>query len=274
MDKVVKSEGISPMLRGADAEFVRASVSQRVMQMTEAEATDQIRKIINRTLAELGQHPAGSRPEQQARYLEAMSKMILSDIKCYFPNITIREVANAVNRGIRRQYGEYFGFNSISVHFFMENYLNGEDRTAALARQERFRVSKEPDEVPPVEKQRELILYGFRNCYEIYLSTGRVTDFGNMNYDLLDRIGLMNFSNREKWDMYHQAEKEIRKEDESMAVTAKQLNQVINNYACEKEVIISRSKNIALKRFFDAKPDLPVVLKKLNDILPEIIPED
>lgn len=262
------------MLRGVDAEFVRASVSQKVIQMPEAEATDQIRKIINRTLAELGQHPAGSRPEQQARYLEAMSKMILNDIKCYFPNITIREVANAVNRGIRRQYGDYFGFNSISVHFFMDSYLKDEDRTAALAKQERFRISNEVNEVPPVEKQRELILHGFRNCYQIYLSTGRVTDFGNMNYDLLDRVGLINFSNREKWDMYHQAEKEIRKEDESMAFTAKQLNQVINNYTCEKEVIISRSKNIALKRFFDSKPDLAVVLKKLNGILPDIISED
>jgi len=246
-----KYSGISPYLSREELVFVKLSLAKRVTELTQAEAEKAILELMNRGYAELGQTPQGTGPEERQRYMSAMAKLIITDLEFYFPCVTMAEVAMATKNGIRHQYGEYFGFNVISIHGFVEKYLASEEREAALVRQERYRQSQEVPVEPTAEMQKQIIETGLQQCLETFRKTGRIIDFGNVNYQLLVDRGLINLTCEQKREIYAMADWEIRREKETQELSlAKQLQQ-LRNPGDNKMEIIARAKELSLRKYFD-----------------------
>lgn len=247
-----KYSGISPFLTRQELAFVKAAFAPKVSELTPAEAEKSTLECINRAYAELGQLPAGSRAEDRQRSLSTMSHLILNDLTLYFPLVTIAEVSQAIKRGIRREFGEYYGFNVISVHGFVDKYLDSEERRAALERQQRHQMAQEATEELSEEAKLKLMEDGLKHCEETYRKTGRIIDFGSVNYQMLVDRGKIKLTNEQKREIYEMAKWEIKRENENQELSLSKALYLIKNPPDQRIEIIARAREIALRKYFDS----------------------
>lgn len=106
--------------------------------MSEEDALKKLLHILTSAYADLGTAPHGYDDNSRSRTMVMFTRLVLNDLNCYYPLVTPEEVKIAVNNGIRNQYGPYFGFNTISVHAFVEGYVHSEVRHEALLKQKKY----------------------------------------------------------------------------------------------------------------------------------------
>lgn len=246
---LVKLSSISPFLSGVELDYVKARTGLKVTELDEIEATNTILQFINRAMIELGQSPSGNNAADRSKYLLAMAKLILNDVRYYFPYITLKEIEQAIKRGIRKEFGEYFGFNVIAVHQFIEGYLNSEERNNALCKQDRYLAQENVVEEPPEEEKERLMKEGLEKCHQYFRQTGRIIDFGNVNYQYLVDQGKINLSNEEKQEIYREAEQQIQVEQmiEENSILHLFKRRVMKSDI--KPLVVVRAKELALKRY-------------------------
>lgn len=244
--------GISPFLSRHDLGFVKATRAVKVSDLSQPDALKGIIECMNIGYAELGQTPPGSRSENRQEHLVAMANLVLTDLTFYFPQVTFTEIVMAIRKGIRKEYGEYYGYNVIAIHFFVEEYLKSEERTAAMDRQERYRQSQEASEHLTSEQQRHILVEGLKQCRKTYRKTGRIIDFGHVNYQLLVDGGRINLTNEEKQEIYEIAEWQIQREKETQELSLSKQLYLIKNPPDIKLDVIARAKDLALKKYFDS----------------------
>jgi len=244
--------GISPFLSKHDLGFVKAARAIKVSDLSQPDALKGIIECMNIGYAELGLTPPGSHSENRKEHLVGMANLIITDLAFYFPQVTLAEVVQAIRKGIRKEYGEYYGYNVIAIHFFVEEYLKSEERAAAMERQERYRQSQEASENLTPGQQRQILLDGLKQCLETYRKTGRIIDFGHVNYQLLVDDGRINLTNEQKQEIYEIAEWQIQREKETQELSLSKQLYLIKNPPDNKPEVISRAKELSLKKYFDS----------------------
>lgn len=243
--------GISPYLSPHELAFVKASHSIKLSELAQSDALKEIIVCMNIGFAELGQIPPGSSSFNQQEHLVAMASLILTDLNFYFPQVTVAEIAQAIRKGIRHEFGEYYGYNVIAIHGFVEKYLESEERAAAMDRQNRYRQSQQEPQELTSDQQRQILVEGLKQCRETYKKTGRIIDFGNVNYQLLVDGGHLNLTNEEKQEIYEIAEWQIQREKETQELSLSKQLYLIKNPPDNKPEVIARAKDLSLKRYFD-----------------------
>ncbi len=248
---VLSDQGICPTLSRDEMHYVKARYAESLDKLPESQTIQFIVEMLNRCYAELGHVPVGSGIHERANLMKVTASLIRNDLLFHFPKVTLEEIGNAVRRGIRREYGEYYGFNAISIHEFVKKYLNSEDRLNALDRQSRYLNSQKPvEEISEQEKDR-LLKAGLEQCRETYRKTGRIIDFGNVNYHLLEQSGEINDSLEEKRAIYQEAKMQIKAELDAQAVSFHQIVSRMRGEETDEIAIVARAKEIALRRHFD-----------------------
>ncbi len=248
---VLSEQGICPALSRNEMQFVKARYAESLDKLPEAKAIQYIVEMLNRSYAELGHVPVGSSIQERANLMKATAGLILNDLLFHYPKVTLEEIGNAVRRGIRREYGEYYGFNAISIHEFVKKYLNSDDRLNALDRQSRYLNTQKPvEEISEQEKER-LLREGLEQCRETYRKTGRIIDFGNVNYQLLVDSGDINLSIEEKLEIYREARIQIKTELDAQAVSFHQIVSRMRGEESDEAAVVARAKEISLSRYFD-----------------------
>lgn len=256
-------EQISPLLRKAEAEFITAGYAEKILDMDEGKALNHLVTIINKAYMELEKSPAGLNPMERKRYVEVFARLIRNDLVFHFPQLTLRELEIAIRKGIRNQYGEYYGFSVVSIHMFVEKYLESEERSSALAKQHRFLLMQQAPEEPPVINQWEIMRDGLIKCYDNYCKTKRIIDFGNVNYELLVKAKLIVLSPEEKKFIYTVAELQVRNEQSLQASINRTTYRALQEMKGDPGPVIARSKEIALKNYFDSRPDFDALMDTL-----------
>ncbi len=248
---VLSEQGICPTLSRDEMHYVKARYAESLDKLPESQAIQFIVEMLNRSYAELGHVPVGSGINERANLMKATAGLIRNDLLFHFPKVTLQEIGNAVRRGIRREYGEYYGFNAISIHEFVKKYLNSDERLNALDRQSRFLSSKAPPEEISQAAKDELMQAGLKQCRETYRKTGRIIDFGSVNYHLLEQSGEINLSPEAKREIYHEAQTQIKAELDAQAVSFHQIVSRMRGDETDDVAIVARAKEISLKRYFD-----------------------
>lgn len=242
---------LSPFLSQREMIFIKATFSPILATMPRDKAEFKIMELVNRAYAELGHVPPGSSMEERKKHILGTAQLIINDLNLYYPYVRILEVANAITQGIRREFGDYYGFNVIAVHGFVEKYLELEERRGALERQNRYLDSlQEPEELTP-EQIEQIMADGLMNCRDTYLTTGRIIDWGHPNYQQLVDSGKLVLTEEDKKEIYELAELEVRQEHTLQDLSLSKRLYLIKNPPDLKSEIISKCKDIALKRYFD-----------------------
>lgn len=262
---IQKSPAICPALDNVEKEFVTAMLTVPIPKMGQDELFRGILQTVNRSYLELGQMPAGTTTAERDKSLAAITNLIIIDIKEYFPRLTLDEFNLAVRRGLRFEYGKYYGFNVLSVHKFIESFLACEEREMALSKQQRYLQEAKDRETEPlsVEQKWEIMKHGILSQFEAYKSTKVIRDYGNASYDFFAKAGVIQLSNEEKKLIFKEAEEMVKTEaltksgsDLFMTLVGKKFNS-----HDKKAAAVSMAKQISLAKFYDSDPDIPGLLK-------------
>ena len=198
--------------------------------------------------------------------LEFMANELCKDLYCRFKGLTLKEVELALSNGAKGLYGEYYGINIRSFNQFLNDYVFSEERRTALE-EENIRVdTKKQIAVKGTRTTEEIEQMDYTNAldlFEEYKRTKECPDYGNVVYNYLDRLGLIQFSVEEKWQMMDEARNSRERERKERAVS---IVNVIDKMQ-EGGVLVVYAKRIALKRYFRGLVENGNELKTILDNL-------
>jgi len=135
-----------------------------------------------------------------------MVNELTDNIIARYPAIRISEIPVAIAHGVRGRYGEFFGLSVIAFERFIEQYLLSEDRARAvkeIRRDDQGRRIPSPEEQFTTAKSNVMMVLGRKKSGQ---SSGNMAVAA---YDFLDKLGLLQFSRDEKYDMMADATREL-----------------------------------------------------------------
>lgn len=267
-DSVVLPVTISPFISKDDKRYVTAWHGKKITDYPEKEAEKAVMVIISTAYAELGQKIGGGTKEQRLEFLLTTTKLLINDIRYYTPGLTLEDLKIATELGLRNHYGEYIGFNVITLHNFIEKYLNSRERCEALRKQQKFIEDQLPK--PPLsgEEKDQLRVECLRVCYRNFRENGFVIDCGAVNYRFLIERGEINLTIDEKIAIYDRAKIQVDAEAIQKAVSFSEIIQKMRDQFEDVTGYQIRSREIVLKQYFST-----ITPERLEEIIQKYLEE-
>jgi len=235
----------SPMVRNADDKTI----------------TDTLGKAVVRAFQDAGQRIE----EADQTYLKSA---LLAESKRY-PNMRIEEIPIAIDRGIRKEYGEYFGINVVSISGFFRGYLASQERAEAAKELNKLAL---PEPTKPTEAEiKAMEIDMIVKAYEKFKSEGYYADFGNHVYRKLDERGLISFTPERKREFMEQAKKSVQDKNnpatalnrEERAKRLSVIERLANAIKTGDTLVVREAKQIALMAYFGELKEMDINIKDL-----------
>ena len=242
------------------------------------EVSAQIDALVNFTFAYKGHSPATERE------YEFTTNALKEDIFLNFNTYTIEDIKLAFKLGVRGELGEYYGLNAKTFYDWLKSY-----KLKYITPVTNNVIALLPKkEVPPPPKEQvdannKIIIC---NVLQDFVKTKQYTfnDFGNVMYEFLLRLGIINFSKDEKNEFLKQSRVQLRIElsdrNEQLTKLGKTFHKIDlkkafqeieyeSNKDYETQIIMLAKKN-ALKKFIETCADTEIDLENLiNEKLEE-----
>lgn len=174
---------------------------------------------------------------------------LANDLKTHFPGFTQDEIRECFHAGVRKEFGEYTGLSVVAYYDWLKKY-----QYSPIRHKPELKALPQKTELTESEKEK-IIIDGSLRKFEEYKKTGDCQDIGNVTYTYLDSLGLIQFDEKRKRQIYDQTKSRLilersqqkqrdffkRKE---LAVEIERINKG------EDEIIVIESKKEALKIYF------------------------
>lgn len=199
------------------------------------------------------------KPEDIQFASEQLSKTLFDK----YQSLTLDEVYLALKNGMQKEYGEYYGLNSMTFAGFVKAYNESEERLRIReAKIKQRQLLEAPKELTELEKNH-IVINGIIERFEDFKKNGFVQDLGNIAFMYLGKIGLIKFTREYKDDVMMRAELQTCR-DASVKL-ALCINPFERNYL----------KDIMDDPHGKAEPDLQVLCRNiaLNDYFKKLINE-
>lgn len=197
---------ITPTAEASLKPYLEALNDKRVMDSTDDEIKAALSAGIHKAIFNLGQQP------KSLGEITLMNNELVGEVKNFCKAFTLTEIVLACQNGAKEAYGQNFGINVATVMRWMMGLLNDMKRQSAKKLIADYSKPKEekPKELTDAER-KSLALEAF----EKFKKTGNYTDWGNVIFNYLERIEVLNFSNERKAEI-----KEIVKQKEIERLSA------------------------------------------------------
>ena len=152
-----------------------------------------------------------------------MVNELTDNIIARYPAIRVSEIPVAIAHGVRGKYGEFFGLSVVAFERFIEQYLLSEDRARAVKevfRDDQGRRIPSREEQFATAKSNALVVLERKKCRQSFSSMAVTV------YDFFDRLGLLQFSPDEKYDLMADACRELVSELKYKLLTASGTNRI------------------------------------------------
>jgi len=221
------------------------------------EVSEKIDAIINYTFAYKGQTPSTQRE------YEFMSNAIKEDVFLNFYSYTLEDIENAFKLGVRGELGEYYGLNPKTFYSWLKDY---KEKILNPSISKIYKSLPAPQIAPP--NQKEVDEYSKRLVCDVYSkfcqqNIYEFNDIGNLIYNFLERIGLINLSLKDKNEIFNQSKISLKNELINKNDDLKRLGKTFQKLDLEKAFseielggnkdfnnqLIVISKKLALKKF-------------------------
>lgn len=235
-----------------------------------------LKNAIHKSYQDTGFKLEGSKEQIQEK-LAYMINEVRKHVEAKHPAIRVDELQIAIERGIRKQYGDYMGLSVISFCLFIDGYMKDEDMSRKKALIEKNKIKDEV--IPPTNNEIFDMAKGnaLKSLQDVKLGRD-ITLSGSAVYDWLSKIGLLLFSAREKKEFFEEARldlvneygfKNINEADRFKRIDNKMIIDSLNSEAPVSEIIykkvLNRAKCLTLKAFLEG-----VIMEEINlDVLIE-----
>lgn len=188
------------------------------------------------------------------------------DVTTRYKGLTLQEIEIALTNGVKGDYGEYYGLNIKSFNKFLNEYTFSEERGKAIeSRMTRVPPAKQLSTKGSitVEENKRIAYNNALDLFEEYKETKECPDHGNVTYNYLDRLGVIQINDKEKWQIFNEA-KACREKERKIQGKTMNISNVIEQQQ-EGGIVIAYAKKIALKRYFRGLMENGIELKTILD---------
>ena len=251
---------LAPNLDASEREIILAKNGGFMKSLSENDIKKSLLVLIGKSHVQCGYI------QDEANTLLSINSLVDTLIK-YFGTLSLNEIEKAFQLGIMGEFGEWFGLNNKTYLQWCKGYLGWQKRIEANKKQMIYNAElSKPKELTQAEKDK-IVMDGLSVAFENYKKTGKLLDFGNVNYNLLDRIKLIPLTIERKKEFYKQAERNIREALSNSLLSCKEskiktIKDELENM--DKDKVKSEAKNLALVDFFNSLIETDT---KITDIL-------
>jgi hypothetical protein len=188
---------------------------------------------------------------------------LLNQLLEFFGTLSLPDLDNAFKRGLLQEYGAFVGLSNLTYLTWVKYYMVSDVRKKAL--KAAMKVVRELEYVEPVltEDQKKAIVFeGVINCFENFRKLGVLNDAGNVTYNYLEKLGIINLTNERKAEIRKIVEARMKQEaiDNKGTMTIQQA--LIK--ALEVDKIKAECKREALKLHFQMMLEMEI---NINEVL-------
>jgi hypothetical protein len=187
-----------------------------------------------------------------------------TEVLRHLPNIRLAEIPLAINRGILKHYGDFYGLNVATfMHFLSAHYQSNQRQTAVKANLSAASTLAQP---PSPKQQQQNRLNRLKIAFEQYKNQGFYNDYGSLVFDSINKQGKIPFNTGHEQQILIQARQNLINRYSKVSVYPDEraklrgmLNDVLNGDA--QSLIITEAKRLALIQLFNQ------LIDKHTDIL-------
>jgi len=177
-----------------------------------------------------------------------------------FSQLTLSAIGLAIENGIVKEYGEFFGINNSTLYFFVDQYLDSEKRKSALDKQNKFLNSNKPKEELSDYQKDQIYKAGALAKFGHYQKTKTFTDPGSVTFKYLMALGLLTYTKDQYAEFKEKATKELKAKNTNLTM-AGMVSKVIREGIDSAAYIRSRACEICLADYFEILTNLGVTLE-------------
>lgn len=147
------------------------------------DAFSKITNILLTSYHYLGFNIPGHTKDEQADYISSFSRSVIQEFITEFPMFTVSDIQLLIHNGIREKYGQYMGFNLITIHKFAKSY--SEKRSEVLVKLRSLSESKPTAQIPTEKEWDIKMAKRITDEYNNLKLNKEIVDFGNIIYNYL-----------------------------------------------------------------------------------------
>jgi hypothetical protein len=242
--------------------FILALQSKKILDYDKkSDALKEFSDLISKTYFEAGQ-------KSEADNLKLLCIGLHDEVKKYFPFLRIEELRIAFANGVRKEYGEFFGLNIATFHFWIKSWQFDEKRKSAL---QSIKQASERVYEPVLDKTQAA--YEWKRTIEAqfvkFKETGVfICEFPSFQFTEFENRGLIQISNEEKKKLLAEAKKYVIEKKKRQRLNPKskieltQLSESIKRIeenqmtSHEQQEIKTEARREAIKQFYQSITEL------------------
>lgn len=173
-------------LPAAQQDFVKLRISQAPVKNIE-------NYVVKKALAEIlvkASFDMGSPMANDAQVLKFQTEAFFNELKGRFAELTIAELREAFNRGIRGDFGQFFGMCPQTYHKFIKAFFELPERGKAWMEYVSMLEGKNTIARPVYFTPEHLLMFA-QNDFEIYKESGKLPFYPHATYNTIcERVGI------------------------------------------------------------------------------------
>lgn len=206
--------------------------SSRIKDVKYSDLTNYLAKVIGIVFAIRS-------AEIESSNIQYMSKELARAVWERFPGISIAELGIALDKGVKRDYGDYFGLNVVTFLDWVRAYFYSPERKIAVS--EKNQLALPPKTVPTEKEFEELRRQNTISMFELYKHYGVLIGDPSYPFAYLENKKILDLTREEKLSIFEEAKKFAMKS----YVPAKDLTDPEENKRANKATKVCRPLDTA-----------------------------
>ena len=188
---------------------------------------------------------------------------LYKDLKKYYSTLSMEEIKLAFTNGYKKEYGEYYGLNNATYFGWVGAYTNNEKRLKVKKIIAEAKIATKVEPVKSAEEIAYILKAACIKAFDEYRLGKYVVDAGNVKYNFLVSLGIINFSTERKAEILAATKVRLRHEaianKERAETVEKALSKILDI------TIISEARKDALFVFFKELKESELELSDMMD---------
>lgn len=234
-------------MTSSEKEIAIASSQVKVSHLDKNELKESLLKLVGKTHLD-----CGFKVDKET--LSLTIDTLRDDLQKYNPTLSFQEIEIAFKNGWKKEYGDFFGLNNSTYFQWVNAYAWGEKRLRVKKTLLEAKENQNKEAVKLSKTEQDKILKeACLKSFEDFKNEAILFDAGNVKYNYLVKIGVLNVSLERKKEFMTLAETNLKE----IALETKQKTEPIEKCFAKilPQSLQSEAKKLALKDFFQGLID-------------------
>lgn len=197
----------------------------------------------------------GLKADERHDEIQYLVQTMPAEVCRHLPGIRLSEIPLAINRGVLRAFGDFYGLNVATFMHFLSSHYHSSARAQAVKQLQTPALPAAPGQ-PSATQMAKLRHNRICIAFAQYKSTGTYADYGSLVFDCLNQMGKIPFDEEREAQFWQQAQHNLKQSysrvslyPDERARLRSNLNELLSGNAQQK--ILTEAKSLTLFALFD-----------------------